>query len=149
MTAFDRLTIGARFVTPSRTVSAEDASEIVRRAGYTHPLFASLASGATEPGAVIPGQLTLLLLGGLAEQTDAFDETTLALVSLDAVEFRSPARIGDRIRLEMEVIDKSLSPGGRRGFATFAWACADEAGRVVLTARATFAFRIAAEPMAP
>jgi acyl dehydratase len=148
MTAFDRLTIGARFVTPSRTVSAEDASEIVRRAGYTHPLFASLATGATE-AAVIPGQLTLLLLGGLAEQTDAFDETTLALVSLEAVEFRSPARVDDRIRLEMEVIDKSLSPGGRRAFATFAWTCADDTGRVVLTARATFAFRIDAEPMAP
>jgi len=148
MTAFDRLTIGARSVTPSRTVAAEDASEIVRRAGYTHPLFAPLARGATD-AAVIPGELTLLLLGGLAEQTDAFDETTLALVSLDAVEFLSPARIGDRIHLEMEVTDKRLSARGTRGFATFAWTCADDAGRIVLTARATFAFRIAAEPIGP
>ena len=48
---------------------------------------------------------------------------------------------GDHIRLEMEATEKRLSPGGRRGFATFAWTCADDTGRVVLTARATFAFR--------
>jgi acyl dehydratase len=141
MTAFDRLTIGARSVTPSRTVSADDASEIVRRAGYTHPMFGPLATGAAAADAVIPGELTLLLLGGLAEQTEVFDETTLALVSLDGIEFRSPAKIGDRIHLEMEVTDKRLSTSGRRGFVTFAWTCVDGSSRVILTARATFAFR--------
>ena len=142
MSVFDRLTIGARFVTPLRALSMGDATEIVRRAGYTHPMFGPIARGTAEPGSVVPGEVTLLLLGGLAEQTDAFDETTLALVSLDAVEFRSPARIGDQIRLEMEVADKRLSNSGRRGFATFGWTCIDATGRVVLTARATFAFRI-------
>ena len=139
---FDRLTVGARFTTPLRTVTSDDASEIVRRAGYTHPLFASLAGGTPSADAIVPGQLTLLLIGGLAEQTDAFDETTLALVGLDAVEFRSPARVGDAIRLEMEVAEKRLSSSGKRGLVTFAWTCKDGTDRVVLTARATFAFRI-------
>ena len=144
MTAYERLTIGARFVTPSRAITAEAASQIVRVAGYAHPLFASLASGARDAGALIPGELTLLLLGGLAEQTDAFDETTLALVALDAVEFRAPARTGETIRLEMEVTAKRLSASGSRGFVTFSWTCLNESGGVVLTARATFAFRTGA-----
>ena len=141
MTLFDRLTIGARFVTPSRTIASDDASEIVGRAGYTHPMFAALARGAAPAEAIVPGQLTLLLIGGLAEQTEAFDETTLALVALDGVEFRSPARTGDVLRLEMEVTEKRLSTSGSRGFVTFAWTCKDGGDRVVLTARATFVFR--------
>ena len=140
--AYDRLALGARFVTPPRIISAEDARDIVRLAGYTHPMFAWAMDGASPAEGPIPGQLTLLLLGGMAEQTDLFDATTLALVGLDAVEFKTPARCGDSLHLAMEVVDKRLSASGRRGFVTFAWTCRDQSDGIVLTARATFAFRM-------
>jgi acyl dehydratase len=89
----------------------------------------------------LPGELVLLLLGGLAEQTGVFDETTLALTGLDAVRFRTPCLPGDRIRLEMEVVAKELSGSGRRGFLTLAWTCSNQRGETVLDARATLAFR--------
>lgn len=145
MRAFERLTVGDRFTTPDRTIS-EDAATIIRLAGYTHPIFtdpAHVARSTTFAGRPIPGELTLLFLGGLAEQTGVFDETTLALVSLDAVEFKTPALLGDTIRLEMEVSEKQRSASGRRGFVTFAWTCRDQRAEIVLTARAVFAFRTA------
>lgn len=142
MTAFDRLSLGDRFVTPAHAVSDEAASGIIRLAGYTHPLFTDPEHAAASfGGRPIPGELSLLLLGGMAERAGVFDGTTLALVSLDAVEFRTPALVGDTIRLEMEVSDKRRSASGRRGFVTFAWTCRDQRDEVVLTARATFAFR--------
>lgn len=115
-------------------------------AGYVHPMFAGethAGPSTAVTGRPIPGELTLLFLGGLAERTDVFDDTTLALVSLDAVEFRTPALIGDTIRLEMEVTGKRRSESRRRGFVTFAWTCGNQRGEIVLTARATFAFRTA------
>lgn len=144
MSAYERLILGGRFVTPARTISDEAATEIIRLAGYTHPMFtddAYVARATPFGGRPVPGELSLLLLGGLAEQTGLFDETTLALVSLDTVEFRTPALIGDTIKLEMEVSGKRRSESGRRGFVTLAWTCTNQRDEVVLTARAQFAFR--------
>lgn len=146
MTTYDRLTVGSRFTTPDRMISEDVASRIVDMAGYTHPMFrdaAYVADSTTFKGRPIPGELSILFLGGLAEQTGVFDETTLALVSLDGVEFKTPALIGDTIHLEMEVSDKRRSRGGTRGFITFAWTCRNQRDEIVLTARATLAFRTA------
>jgi len=143
MTSYDRLTVGSRVTTPGRTISENAASTIIAMAGYTHPLFtdaAYLARSTSFAGRPIPGELSLLFLGGLAEQTDLFDETTLALVGLDAVEFKTPALVGDTIRLEIEVSEKRRSASGRRGFITFVWTCRNQRDEIVLTARATLAF---------
>jgi acyl dehydratase len=146
MTAYDRLTVGSRVTTPGRTISDGAASTIVAMAGYTHPMFTDptyIARSTSFTGRPIPGELSLLFLGGMAEQTGLFDETTLALVALDAVEFKTPALVGDTIHLEIEVSDKRRSPSGRRGFITFAWTCRNQRDEIVLTARATLAFRTA------
>lgn len=112
-------------------------------AGYVHPLFTDEAywRGAGFPGRPVPGELTLLLLGGLAEQTGVFDDTTLALTGFEAVRFLKPAVVGDAIRLDMQVIRKELSELGRRGFVTFAWECRNQREEVVVEALATLAFR--------
>lgn len=112
-------------------------------AGYVFPLFhdAAFAHRAGFGAIPVPGELVLLLLGGLAEQAGVFDETTLALTGLDEVRFRTPCHVGDTIRLEMEVVGRELSSSGRRGFLTFAWTCFNQRGDTVLEARATLAFR--------
>lgn len=148
MTTYDRLTVGSRVVTPGRTISDGAASLMIGLAGYTHPMFNDatyLAGSAIFAGRPIPGELTLLFLGGLAEQTGLFDDTTLALVSLGDVEFKTPALVGDTIRLEMEVGDKRRSAGGSRGFVTFAWTCRNQRDEIVLTAHAVFAFATATD----
>src|SRR5712692_9208525 len=51
--------------------------------------------------------------------------------------------VGDTIRLEIEVSEKRRSSSGRRGFISFAWTCRNQRDEIVLTARATLAFRTA------
>jgi acyl dehydratase len=140
---FERVAVGDRWRSPE-LVLGDEAARITARAGYVHPLFTDEAywRSAGFSGRPVPGELTLLLMGGLAEQTGVFDETTLALTGFEAVRFLKPAVVGDAIRLEMEVTRKHLSESGRRGFVTFAWECRNLRGEVVLEALATLAFRI-------
>lgn len=138
--------VGDRWRSPELRLD-ERSTEVTAWAGYVFPLFSDeeFARRAGFPAIPIPGELVLLLLGGLAEQTGAFDETTIALTALDGVRFQRPCLVGDRIRLEMEVAGKELSASGRRGFVTFAWTCLNQRDETVLEARATLAFRTGQE----
>lgn len=111
--------------------------------GYTHPLFTDddwvreHSPFATGP---VPGEFVLFLLGGLAERSGAFDETTIALVGLDDVRFVAPAFPEDAIRLDMDVLAKEPSSSGERGIMRMRWTCTKDDGTQVLTAIATFLF---------
>lgn len=142
MGTFETVQPGDRWRSPE-LVLREDAAEVTAWAGYVFPLFTDVdfARRAGFPGRPLPGELVLLLLGGLAEQTGVFDETTIALIGMDGVRFLKPCVPGDTIRLEMEVTGKELSGSGRRGFVTFAWTCTNQRDERVLEASATLAFR--------
>ena len=107
---------------------------------FTDEAFARSVGFAGIP---VPGEMVLLLLGGLAEGTGIFDDSTLAMSQLDNVRFRKPCMVGDSIHLDMVVARKDLSASGRRGFMTFAWTCRNQHDETVLEAEVTFAFRIA------
>jgi acyl dehydratase len=142
---FDGHELGDRISGPSRVIDREHSEKTVSWAGYVHPLFTDpqFPAKAGFHGQPVPGELVLLLLGGLAEQTGMFDETTIALVELANVRFKTPASAGDTIRLDMEVTGKQRSESGRRGFLTFLWTCRNQRDEVVLEADAKFAFRTA------
>jgi len=144
---FERAAIGDRWRSPELRLD-ERAREVTAWAGYVFPLFTDegFARRAGFDAVPVPGELVLLLLGGLAEQTGAFDETTIALSGLDGVRFHRPCLVGDRIRLEMTVAARERSASGRRGFMTFLWTCLNQRNETVLEARATLAFRTGQEP---
>ena len=139
---FERAAVGDRWISPELTLD-ERCREVTAWAGYVFPLFSEegFARRAGFAGVPVPGELVLLLLGGLAERTGAFDEATLALTGLNVVRFRTPCLVGDTIRLEMEVVGKELSNSRRRGFLRFAWTCRNQREETVLSAEATLAFR--------
>ena len=138
---FERVAVGDRWRSPE-FVLGDDAESMTAWAGYVHPLFTdeNYWRRAGLPGRPLPGELILLLLGGLAEQTGVFDDTTLALAGFEAVRFLKPVVVGDAIRLDMGVTRKNLSESGRRGFVTFAWECRNQRDELVLDALATLAF---------
>ena len=147
MGTYDDLTVGQRIVSPSRRIDAAEARTLIDTLGYTHPLFVDpdYARDHTPFGATpLPGEVTLALMGGLAEQTDVFDDTVVALVGMDAVRFANAALPGDMLLLEMEVIDKEPSTSGRRGVVTFAWRCRKDDGTPVAEATASLLFRLEA-----
>lgn len=143
MGTYGQLTIGDRLSAPQVAIP-DDAREVTRIVGgYTHPLFTDddwvrdHSPFATGP---VPGEFVLFLLGGMAERSGAFDETTIALVGLDEVRFAAPAFPGDDIRLTMEVVGKEPSGSGRRGSVRLRWTCTKADGTEVLSAIATFLF---------
>lgn len=144
MGTYDTLEVGQEFVSPARQLTSDDAQALIATLGYTHPLFADpvYARERTPFGATpLPGEVTLALMGGLAEQTGVFDDTVIALVGIDAVRFPAVALPGDTLRLQMQVAGKQPSESGRRGVVTFAWRCVTDDDTVVAEAMASLLFR--------
>ena len=146
--SFERLKIGDKVETPTLHLAEENVRPMIRWAGYIHPLFSDPDYPATVglPGCMVPGEVILLVAGGLAEQVDVFDDSTIALVEFESVQFKKPALVGDTLRLLMEVVDKRVSPSGRRGFIKFDWSCVNQDSQVLIKAAPIVAFKL---PMAP
>jgi acyl dehydratase len=144
LNTYERVQVGDQFTSSTFHLDAEHARDVVGWAGYLHPLFADAAYPATVglSSGIVPGELVLLLMGGLAEQTGVFDETTIALVEFESVKFKKPGVAGSTLRLKMEVLKKHASSSGRRGFITFRWTCLDQADEVLLEADAVLAFKL-------
>ena len=142
MGTFDALLVGETFSSPARTVSEDDAAALIRIGGYTHPLFtdAAFAAASVFGGTPLPGEAVLHIMGGLAEQTDRFDDTVIALVGFDEVRFRRAVMPGDEIRLEIEVVGKEPAGDGR-GLMMMAWRCLNARDEVACEARARMLFR--------
>lgn len=143
MGTYDQLAVGDRLSAATATIP-DDARELARTVGgYTHPLFTDddwVRDHSPFETGPVPGEFVLFLLGGMAERSDAFDETTIALVGLDEVRFAAPAFPGDDIRLMMEVVGKEPSGSGRRGSIRLRWTCTKADGTEVLSTIATFLF---------
>lgn len=126
------------------TLTDQHSALVATVGGYTHPLFTDAAYVREQSpfaSALVPGELTLFLLGGLAEQSGLFDEDVIALVGIDDVRFPSPALIGDTISLEMDVADHDRRPGGSTGTMALNWRATKQTGEAVLTCRVTMLIR--------
>jgi len=146
MSTFDELQVGDSFETAARAVTAHDADTMVQVGGYTHPLFAdpAFAAASSFGKRPLPGQALLLLMGGLIEQSGRFDDTVIALLGFDEVNFRAPAFEGSTIRVRVEVLAKELVGGGKRGILTMAWSAIDQGQTVLVDAIARMMFAIKA-----
>ena len=144
MGTFDDLGVGDTFVTPERALTQADAEALIRIGGYTHPLFTDPAfAAASRFGKVpLPGQAVLLVMGGLVEQTDRFDETVIALVGFEQVRVRAPAFAGDPLSVRVSIADKQQGAG--RGLLIMVWNCM-RGDEVLVEARARMIFRIDAQ----
>jgi acyl dehydratase len=141
---FSDYAVGMRFAPRARTVTGTLVELLTALGGYTHPLFTDATYVETHspfPASPLPGQAVLLLCGGLAEQSDAFDEHVVALVGFEEVAFRAAALPGDTLRLDMEVIEVEQSRKGDRGVVTLAWHCRNQRDETVLDARARMLVR--------
>lgn len=143
--SFDLLMPGSVIEGPSVTLQP-DHLEVVRGiGGYTHPLFTDPehvrvhSPFAAQP---LPAEWTLFLLGGLAEQSGVFDETTVALVGIDEVRFPAAALVGDTVSLEMTVETRRVVAEGRRGIVDLHWRAVNQRAEDVLTCRVSMLFRL-------
>ena len=144
--------VGEKFVTPGRTIGQGMIDIILGLAGFTLPLFwdeeeARKTAFATR---IAPGRLTLLIMGGLEEQSGFWDdETMVALLGIDKVKITSPLKAGDTIRIHGEVIEKRSTKNPDRGIIIHRSTCKNQKGDTVAETETTHLVKrkpAAAEP---
>lgn len=118
---------------PSVTVTAELVDTLIRRGGYTHPLFNPPDPGS-DGGPPLPGQAVLLLMGGLVEQSGQLDDA-IALLELRRMRFHQLVRAGTTLRVRIErLASRSTSSG--KVVAELRWTAVDADGADVAEAEA-------------
>lgn len=126
------ISVGDRWFSPTREVTAEDVADFALLTGDNDPLHSEdgIDSPFGEP--VAHGLLGLSMLAGLS--TEAPKVATLALVSIAEWQFEAPIFFGDVVRVSTQV--ESIQQHGRRaGRVTWLRQLLNQHGRVVQRGR--------------
>ena len=138
------LRVGDKFISPDKTITDAHISTIIGLSGFIASFFVDeeYANRTVFGGRVAPGRLTLLLMGGLFEQTDIFDvDQVIALVGLDKMRLRAPLRAGDTITVESEIIEKRQTSKPDRGIIVHMETCWNQKGEVIAEMEVTHLLR--------
>jgi acyl dehydratase len=133
---FEEYTVGAVYRTLGRTVSETDIVTFVNLCGFIEPLFMDMEYVAKESvfkRRVAPGALTFALSEGLVMQTGLVHGTGMAYLGSE-VKIVAPVLEGDRIHVDVEVIDKRETKKADRGIVTYRHRVVNQRGEVVIEA---------------
>lgn len=130
---FAELKVGDRFESPSKTITESAVTMCVGLAGMTAPFFNHKEAAETTPlgWQAAPGRMTLMMMGGLEEQTEIFCESSL-LSGFKEVRFKAPVLAGDTIKIEMEIIEKRETSRPGQGLVIHKSVCKNQRGEVVM-----------------
>ena len=105
MRYYDDFQLGERILTRSRTVTEADIVMFAAFSGDWHPLHVDeeYAKKALFGERIAHGFLVLSVASGLMGLADM---AILAFYGMDRVRFMAPTKIGDTLRVEMEVEEK-------------------------------------------
>lgn len=129
---FEGLEIGQTVETPARTVTEADVVLFAGLSGDYNPLHtdAEYAKTTIFGERIAHGILGLAIASGLAWRTGLLEGTAEALTTIEW-KFRAPIRIGDTVRLRIEVKHKKEAPRLGGGFVTFAATLLNQRDQVV------------------
>lgn len=113
--------LGEKIVTSSITVTE---SHIVNFASYTgdfYPLHMDeeFAKASMFKGRIAHGPLIFSLSVGLVGMTGYYKDSIIAFVAGDEMRFFNPVKIGDTIKVEVEVVEKVETSKPERGIVKF------------------------------
>lgn len=130
---FRELEVGDKFRSPAKTITETAITLCVGLAGMTAPFFNDKEAAEKTPlgWPAAPGRMTLMMMGGLEEQTEIFGEPAL-LSGFNNLRFRAPVMAGDTIRIEMEIIEKRKTSKEGQGLAVHRSLCKNQRDEVVL-----------------
>jgi acyl dehydratase len=113
---YEQMTVGLRFRTSARTLTAADLITFVTLAGFNEPLFldAQYAQTAGFAGRLVPGALTYSVAEGLIIQTRVLANTGIAFVHMELDAFR-PVYVGDTLETVVEITESRASRTPGRG----------------------------------
>lgn len=133
---FEEVTVGARYRTPARTISAADIGAFCDLTGDHHPLHTDAAYARSQgfPGIIAHGLLCLSVMEGLKTASGLYEHTSVASLGWDAVRFLAPVVAGDTVHVEFAFAAKRPASKGGRGVVTEEVQLVDQSGRVVVSA---------------
>ena len=129
---FEEMAVGDVAESPRRTITEQDILRFADLSGDDNPLHtdAEYAKTTIFGERIAHGILGLAIASGLAWRTGLLEGTAEALTTIEW-KFRSPIRIGDTVRLRIEVKQKKEAPRLGGGFVTFAATLLNQRDQVV------------------
>mgnify|MGYP001336916787 FL=1 len=109
--------IGAEFQTASRTITEADIVNFAGISGDYNPLhideeFCKQTQFGTR---IAHGPLVYSIAAGLLFQLHLYDDTLIAFLGFDSLKFTLPVKIGDTVRVRIEVLEKRETSKPDRG----------------------------------
>ena len=107
------LSVGQKWISPSRTITADDVTEFATLTGDNTPLHGTVSSASDRlpfGRPVVHGLLGLGILAGLSSEHPQV--STMALVELGNWRFLRPIYFGDTVFAETEIL--AIEPYGRK-----------------------------------
>ena len=139
---FEDYEVGEKMVSPARTLTEADIINYAGLTGDWHPLHTDVEFAKKTPFGerVAHGMLTLCIGSSLIfrlGQYVALPKSFIAFYGMDSVKFPNPARIGDTIHCEVEIVSLDIKDE-KRGIITSKNAIKNQRGEdlVVYTTRA-------------
>lgn len=135
--------IGAKYTTPGRTLTEGAIDIMVSLAGFVLPMMLDEeAAKKTVFGTrVVPGRLVLLYMDAMDEHIGIFNDTSIAEVATDKVNFVKAVKAGDTIRAEIEITGKRETSKPDRGIIVHRSRCFNQHGELVVECEATHLMR--------
>lgn len=128
---YDEYVIGDRYVSARRTITETDLVSYVNLTWFTEDLFTDVTS--TEEfaisGRVVPGGMLYAFAEGLVKPI--VDRMGLAFLHME-VDVKAPTRVGDTIRVEIEVIEIRQTQNPERGLVRTRNSIINQHGETVL-----------------
>ena len=117
---FEDFTLGLTYKTYGRTLTDADLVQFAGISGDFNPVHMDQETAQSTPfrGRVAHGMLVQSIATGLAVQMGIFHGTLVAIAGMD-IAWKSPARVGDTLRVTMEVVEVDPSPKPKRGKIRF------------------------------
>ena len=132
---FEDFETGERFTTGGRTVTEFDVMTFVTLTGYMEPLFIDAEYIREKSGfgeRIAPGLLTTAFAGALIAQTGVLHGTGMALLGIEGLKMKAPVKVGDTIRVEVEITEKRETSKPDRGVVTSRQIVRNQRGETVV-----------------
>lgn len=108
---FEEFEVGQLYTSTGRTITEADSTLFCMLSGDWAPLHCDAEHAKTTAfGArVVAGALGFALVAGAYARWGVFDDSALAMVSVDEWKFLAPIFIGDTLHVQMQIADKRLT----------------------------------------
>lgn len=122
MAYYEDYSIGYKTKTGSRTITDDDATALIKTAGFTDRVFWDEAYAKTTAlgWRPLPGRVIFALAGGLVETNRVFSATPGEVVNAgaDKLNWKVPLKVGDTIHAEIEIIAMREAKNPKWGVVT-------------------------------